>query len=84
MLGNLSVEQMEERLGVEFPEPFRSEFLKKYHLNANIKAGPDRWHCFDLPFTLVVGDQALLEEVIKNLGPLGGAMTGSMNVGVAG
>jgi cell wall assembly regulator SMI1 len=55
MLGNLSVNQIEERLGIEFPEDIK-EFMKKTHEpNAsNIPKG--KWHCFDLPFNLVCGD----------------------------
>ncbi len=55
MLGNLSLKQMEDRLGVKIPEPFRTEFDKKHQDKAeNIQIG--EWHCFDIPFNLVCGD----------------------------
>ncbi len=54
-LGNLSVKQIENRLGIQFPKEIR-EFMKKNHQPKadNIQKG--EWHCFDIPFELVCGD----------------------------
>lgn len=62
MLGNLSVKQIEERLGIEFPEETR-EFMRENHEpNAsNIPKG--KWHCFDIPFTIVCGDMKTAEKI---------------------
>lgn len=55
MLGNQSVKQIEERLGIEFPEDIR-EFMNnnRQHEASNIAKG--KWHCFDIPFHIVCGD----------------------------
>ena len=55
MLGDLSLKQMGDRLGVKIPEPFRTKFDKKHQDKAkNIQVG--EWHCFDIPFNLICGD----------------------------
>lgn len=55
MLGNLSVSQIENRLGIEFPEEIR-EFMKQTHQSSATNIEEGKWHCFDIPFTLVCGD----------------------------
>ena len=69
MLGNLSVKQMEERMGIEFPEELK-EILNKYHQHEanNIKEG--FWHCFDFPFTMVCGGNDLARLIFNHLSPM--------------
>lgn len=70
MLGNLSVEQMERRMGIVFPDDLK-KVLAKYHQNnvaTDIK--PGYWHCFDIPFTMVCGNTDLAELVQEKLTPL--------------
>ena len=69
MLGNLSVQQMESRMGIEFPEELKT-VLNKYHQNKadDIKEG--FWHCFDLPFTFVCGGTDLAELMVKHIKPM--------------
>jgi len=55
MLGNLSVSQIEKRLGIEFPEEIK-EFMKKTHQSKASNITKGKWHCFDMPFCLVCGD----------------------------
>lgn len=55
MLGNLSVKQIEKRLGIEFPTETKFFMIKTHQPDAN-KIGKGRWHCFDIPFNLVCGD----------------------------
>ena len=69
MLGNLSLEQIEDRCGVTFPEPFRSTFKDKRQEHATIdKKGV--WHGFDIPFVIVCGGEDLFNQVKDNLLPL--------------
>ncbi len=83
MLGNLSICQMEERLGIEFPEPFRTDFAEMHQSKADdIK--PGKWHCFDLPLYLICGDRDTAKMVQEALTPLQEQMTGSLTVGLAG
>lgn len=55
MLGNQSVNQIEKRLGIEFPEDIR-EFMMQTHQDDANNIGKGKWHCFDIPFNLVCGD----------------------------
>lgn len=66
MLGNLSVTQIEKRIGIEFPEEIR-EFMNKTHQPeaSNIREG--RWHCFDIPFNLVCGDIETAKKIFNSV-----------------
>lgn len=66
MLGNLSVSQIEERLGIEFPEETRELMRKTHESNAsNIPKG--KWHCFDIPFNLVCGDMEIATKIFNSV-----------------
>jgi hypothetical protein len=66
MLGNLSVKQIEERLGIEFPENIK-EFMRNSHQPKaeNIEVG--KWHCFDLPFHIVCGDLETATKIYESV-----------------
>lgn len=66
MLGNLSVQQIEERLGIEFPEDIR-RFMKETRQQEaeNIKKG--KWHCFDLPFHIICGDLETATKIYESV-----------------
>lgn len=66
MLGNLSVSQIEERLGIEFPEEIR-EFMKKTHQPNASNIGKGQWHCFDIPFNLVCGDMETATKIFNSV-----------------
>lgn len=54
-LGNYTTEQMVERLGITLTDDEISVMEEKRIDNAqHIPEG--RWHCFDIPFTVQVGD----------------------------
>ena len=69
MLGNLSVDQMERRMGITFPDDLK-EVLLKYHQEVATDVKPGFWHCFDMPFTMVCGNADLAELVREKLTPL--------------
>ena len=69
-LGNLSIKQIEERAGVTFPAEFVKEFESKRQENISYPIAKASWHCFDLPFELVIGEE-LIDLVKKYLVPLG-------------
>ena len=69
MLGNLSVDQMERRMGIVFPNDLK-EVLLKYHQSKATDIKPGFWHCFDIPFTMVCGNTDLAELVREKLTPL--------------
>lgn len=66
MLGNLSVSQIEKRLGIEFPEDIR-EFMKQTHQAEASNIGKGKWHCFDIPFNLVCGDLETATKIFNSI-----------------
>lgn len=79
MLGNLSIEEMQRRAGVQFPAEL-VDFMRDKHQAeaANIETG--KWHCFDIPFNLVCGDMDTAKEVFKHLSPLSSKFKQSMSI----
>jgi len=66
MLGNLSVKQIEQRLGIEFPDDIRELMRQTHQANAtNIEKG--KWHCFDIPFNLVCGDMQIATKIFDSV-----------------
>ena len=66
ILGNLSVSQIEKRLGIEFPKDIR-EFMKQTHQAEASNIGKGKWHCFDIPFNLVCGDLETATKIFNSV-----------------
>ena len=66
MLGNQSVTQIEERIGIKFPKDIK-EFMEqtRQHEADNIAEG--KWHCFDIPFTMVCGDIETATKIFNSV-----------------
>lgn len=65
-LGNLSINEIEKRSGVEFPKELKDYMEPTRQQSAsNIKKG--EWHCFDIPFVLVCGDMQTATEIHGHL-----------------
>jgi hypothetical protein len=71
LLGNLNIKEIEKRTGVEFPNELVEYMEPRRQQDAsNIKDG--KWHCFDMPFTLVCGDTktaTVIHNHLKEFGP---------------
>lgn len=82
MLGNLSVDEMQRKCGIEFPVEL-VDYMKNRHQPeaGNIQSG--KWHCFDLPFTLVCGDMETAQEVFRHLSPLSSQFKQQMGISIA-
>lgn len=68
LLGNLSVEQIENRMGVSFPETIKTDLLENRQESADtstLKTG--EWHCFDIPFTMVCGSRELAQKIFDSM-----------------
>ena len=66
MLGNLSVSQIEKRLGIDFPQEIRELMNQTHQADAsNIAKG--KWHCFDIPFNLVCGDKEIATKIFNSV-----------------
>jgi hypothetical protein len=74
MLGNLKITEIEKRLGVEFPKKL-IEFMEERHQESANNVQKGKWHCFDLPFTLVCGDMETASEIHNHLKDLDGFKT---------
>jgi hypothetical protein len=66
MLGNLSVKQIEERLGIEFPQDIR-EFMGLTHQPNASNIAKGKWHCFDIPFNIICGDMETATKIFNSV-----------------
>jgi len=68
-LGNLDIRKIENRTGVKFPKELIDYMnSRKQDRASNVK--PGKWHCFDIPFTLVCGDRQTAKKIYEYLKPL--------------
>ena len=79
MLGNLTIEEMQRRAGVEFPVEL-IDFMRDKHQSEAQNVKPGKWHCFDIPFTLVCGDRETAKEIFKHLSPLSSNFKEQMHI----
>jgi hypothetical protein len=81
MLGNLTIEEMETRSGIKFPDEL-IQFMKLRHqpLAEGVKSG--EWHCFDLPFTLLCGDMETATTILNHLMPFSGDFKEPMQISI--
>ena len=68
MLGNLTVKQIEERLGIDFPEETKELMKSTHQANAN-NVAKGKWHCFDIPLNIVCGDREIATKIYEGLKP---------------
>jgi hypothetical protein len=66
MLGNMSVSDIEKRIGIEFPEEIR-EFMEKTNQENASKIEKGKWHCFDIPFNIVCGDIEIATKIFNSV-----------------
>lgn len=67
-LGNLSVKQIEERLGITLEDAEREQLLSTRECNASY-IPKDKWHCFDIPFIIQCGSKETAIIVRDMLSP---------------
>lgn len=66
MLGNLTVDQIEKRAGVVFSQDLK-ELMNATHQPSATNIAEGKWHCFDIPFTLVCGGMPLAQKIYDHL-----------------
>lgn len=66
MLGNLTVTQIENRLGIEFPNEIK-EFMKTTKQDNANNIAKGKWHCFDIPFCMVCGDIEIATKIYNSV-----------------
>lgn len=62
-LGNLTVEQLENRLGIHLSEDHKKELARNRQEKVNnTPLEPGKWHCYDMPFMLMTHDRKTAEK----------------------
>lgn len=80
-LGNLSVEQMENRLGIILSEEERDKLKSlREEYCANV-AGNEKIHIYDIPFCIECGNPSARKTVIGILAPYASKMKTSIQIG---
>jgi len=82
MLGNLTVEDMERRMSISFPDELK-KFMNENHQQKAENVQPGKWHCFDLPFFLVCGDMDTAIKIHESLKPFAADIKESLQIGVS-
>jgi len=67
-LGNLSLTQMQERLGIELSSDDVTNFPHRQE-NVSKKLDKYTWHCFDIPFCITCDSEDTAKSVLKILQP---------------
>lgn len=79
-LGNLTVEQIENRIGVEFSQEVKDYMEDTRELHAENIPG-DKWHCFDIPFIIVCGSENMARTLVEKLTPFADSMKTTLHIG---
>lgn len=66
MLGNLTVSEIEKRTGAVFSDELKQLMESTHQSDAN-NIADGKWHCFDIPFTLVCGGMPLAQQIYDHL-----------------
>jgi len=80
MMGNLSIDKIENRLNIKFPEELKRIMNDTRQENVSIKIKEGCWHCFDIPFTLFCGNKQFAATITGYLKPLADQMKCSINI----
>lgn len=81
LLGNLTIDEMQSRSGVQFP-PELIEYMQSRHQPEADNIKPGKWHCFDIPFTLVCGDIDTAQHIYGYLKPLSASFKQKMGISI--
>ena len=80
-LGNLSVKQMQDRLGITLNEQdFKELDSMRERVIDNVSA--DQMHIYDMPFMVYCGSYDTAVKVRDILSPYGKHMTGTVSIGI--
>lgn len=65
MLGNLTINQIENELGIEFTDEHKKLLTETHQDKVNIPLEKGKWHCFYLPFYFVCSDKEMAEQWVE-------------------
>jgi len=80
MLGNFSIEAMENKLNIKFPEELKEIMVNTRQEDVSHKIKEGKWHCFHLPFVIVCGNKDFAVKIAEYLKPLAEEMTGTIEI----
>lgn len=66
MFGNLTVNALEKRLGIELSEDHK-EYLESTRQDGASNVLGEKWHCFDIPFRILAGDSDTGDKIVAIL-----------------
>lgn len=81
-LGNLTIDDMENRTGVKFPVELR-EMLEQSHQDEASNVAEGKWHCFDIPFFMVCGGRPMAQRVYDLLKADAGKFKQPLQIGLS-
>lgn len=80
-LGNLSIEDIERRLGIQLSADCVEYMQDKRQQNAG-KLAKDKWHCFDMPFVLVCENREMATVIYNHLKPFSEDMKTPLQIAI--
>lgn len=78
-LGNLTVADLEHRLGIELKKEEREELELTRQDNATV-TDKDKWHCFDIPLIISCGSYDLAIKINEMLSPYADEMREQLQI----
>lgn len=81
MLGNLSMEQMEKRVGITLTDEERNTLNELRESTCDNVDGNNKIHIYDIPFLIMCGNPKARKTVIDILTPYSGKMKGTLQIG---
>ena len=83
MLGNLKIEEIERRMGIDFPEEIRI-FMAENNQSEAANIHPGKWHCFDIPFHMVCGDIGTATKIYNSVKERAGEVKEPLHFSITG
>ena len=65
MLGNQTVSQIESRLNIKLTEEQKELLNSTRQENVSVPLGEGKWHCYDIPFTMVCDSKKTADAMVK-------------------
>ena len=83
MLGNLSVKDIETRLGITLSAEDVAVLQEKRQENVSVPLASGKWHCFDIPFMFMAAtrdDALMFADIFEKYT---GQMRGKFSIGMS-
>jgi hypothetical protein len=81
LLGNLTTKQLQERLGITLQDNEETTLESMRQNNAQSIA-KDKWHCFDIPLTMLCGSIETATKICEILKPYSKFMKEQLQISI--